>query len=159
MRALWCTLTLGWRNLGFQCQNEMPTLWCALIMGCRRLSFAFSERDANRGVYSFWVGETYVLHSQNEMRTLWLTIILGWRYLGFAIPDRIAIPMVRTRSVLGKPRLCIPRTRCEPTAHTHSGMARPRFCIPRSKCEPYGAHSFWVAETYVFHSHNETRTL
>jgi hypothetical protein len=43
--------------------------------------------------------------------------------------------------------------------HTHSGFAKTKFFAPRATCEPYGAHSFWVGETQVFHSQNEMRIL
>jgi hypothetical protein len=154
----------------------MRTLWSTLTLGCRNLGFAFAERDANpmvhthsglpkprfciartrcepSGAHSFWVAETYVLHSQNEMRTLWCTRILGSRNLGFAFSERDANPMVHTHSGLLKPRFysqsemrtlwCTLMLGCRnlgfasaerdanPMVHTQSGLPRPKFCIRR----------------------------
>ena len=93
------------------------------------------------------------------MRTLWCTLILGWRNLGFAFPERDANPMVYIRSGSAKRKFCVPERDANPMVHTHSGLAKLKFCVPRTRCEPYGAHSFWVGETYVLRSQNEIRSL
>jgi hypothetical protein len=41
----------------------------------------------------------------------------------------------------------------------HSGLRKPKFIIPGTKCEAYCRHSFWVAEAYILHSHNDVQSL
>ena len=76
-----------------QSQKEMRAIWCRLILGWRNLSLALPEREGNpiahthaglakprlciprkRGepndAHSLWVGETAALHCQNERRTI-----------------------------------------------------------------------------------------
>ena len=109
------------------------------------------------GPHSFWVWETYVLHSQNEVRSLGSTFILGcgnlscpfperaakpmvhvhskFRELMFTFPERGAEPMVDIHSGLRKPRLAIPERGAKPRVRTHSGLPKPMLGIPRTRCE------------------------
>ena len=137
MRTLWCTLILGWRNLGYAFPDEVRTPWCALILGRRNVGFAFPERDANRMVHTHSGLAKPTFCTLRTRCDVWCTLILAWRNLSFTFPERDANPMV----------------------HTHSGLAECGFCIPRTRCEPYGAYSFWVGETLVLHSENDMRTM
>ena len=96
----------------------------AHTLACRNLSFLFSERGAAYGRHSFWVAETYVLHSQNEGRSLWSIFILGCGNLGFPFPERRAKPMV----------------------HIHFELRIVCSMFPERNAKPMVGHSFWVAE-------------
>jgi hypothetical protein len=146
----------------------MRIRWCTLILGYRNLGFAFSERECEPyGAHSFWEGETYVVHSQNEIRTPWCTLILGWRNLRRACPEREANPMVHAHCglaipkfafperdtvwrtfILGWPYLscALPGRDANHMVHTHSRLPKPRFRIPRTRCELVAARSFQVCE-------------
>ena len=128
MRTPVCTLSLGWRNLGFAFPERnanpmvhthaglakprfcMPRTRCE---PCGAHPFLDGEpkfcmqrtRGGPYGTHSFCVGEINVLQSQNERRTIWCTLSLACRNLRFAFPERDANRVV----------------------HTHSGFAKSRF--------------------------------
>ena len=139
MRTLWCTLILGWRNVGIACpeRDANPMLHTQSGLAEPRLCTP-RTRGGPYDAHSFWVGETEVLQPQSERRTLCCTLILRWRNLGFAVPERDSSPM----------------------AHAHSGLAQLALRTPRTRSELDGAHTIWVGEPYfVLHSQNEMRAL
>jgi hypothetical protein len=84
------------------------------LSGLQKLKFSvLRTRCEAYGRHSFWVAETYVLHSQNEVRSLWSIFILGCGNLSFPFPERRAKPMVHIHSELRKRMLYVPRTKCE----------------------------------------------
>ena len=166
MRPLWCTLILGWRNLGvaFPERDASPLAHTQSGLAKPRLRIP-RTRGEPYDARSIGVGETEVLHSQSERRTLCCTLILGWRNLGFAFPERDASLMAHAHSRLAQLAVRIPRTRSKPYGahtiwviasltflafpdrdasprlHAHSALGKPKCCVPRTKCEPYGARS------------------
>ena len=84
------------------------------LSGLQKLKFSvLRTRCEAYGRHSFWVAETYVLHSQDEVRSLWSMFILSCGNLSLLFPERNAKPTVDIHSGLRKPTFYILITMCK----------------------------------------------